>query len=27
VDLLAARWGIQDDVSRGFRTLWFEVDF
>jgi anti-sigma regulatory factor (Ser/Thr protein kinase) len=27
VDLLAARWGVQDDVSRGFRTLWFEVDF
>jgi anti-sigma regulatory factor (Ser/Thr protein kinase) len=27
VDLLAARWGIQDDLSRGFRTLWFEVDF
>ncbi|MDP9841403.1 ATP-binding protein [Streptosporangium lutulentum] len=27
VDLLAARWGIRDDVSQGFRTLWFEVDF
>jgi anti-sigma regulatory factor (Ser/Thr protein kinase) len=27
VDLLAARWGIQDNLSQGFRTLWFEVDF
>ncbi|GAA2881979.1 hypothetical protein GCM10010517_45080 [Streptosporangium fragile] len=27
VDLLARRWGVLDDDSRGSRTLWFEVAF